>query len=116
MYTNDRTGARAPEGKPIPALIARIVLVGLIIPLNIPIYRWAWRLCFGTMEEFEACLKFVMEFQIVSLFKFELHQNAYATFKVALFVLICGGIIAIEFIGLVLVVQAVRAVWGTWAS
>ena len=100
----------------MPALIARIVLIGLIIPLNIPIYRWAWRLCFGTMEEFETCLKYVMEFQLVSLFKFEHHHNAYAQFKVGLFVLICGGIVVLEFVGLLLVVQALRDIWGTLGS
>ena len=97
----------------MPALIARIVLIGVIIPLNIPIYRWAWRFCFGTMDEFETCLQYVMEFQLVSLFKLESHRNAYASFKVALFVLICGGIIALEFVGLLLVVQALRDIWGT---
>ena len=97
----------------MPALIVRIVLIGVIIPLNIPIYRWAWRLCFGTMDEFETCLKYVMELQLISLFKLEVHHNAYATFKVGLFVLICGGIIALEFVGLLLVVQAVRAIWGS---
>jgi uncharacterized membrane protein len=100
----------------MPALIARIVLIGVIIPLNIPIYRWAWRLCFGTMEEFEICIGYVMEFQLVSLFKFEYHRSAYATFKVALFVLICGGVIALEFTGLILVFQAARALWGAWVS
>jgi len=97
----------------MPALIARIVLIGVIIPLNIPIYRWAWRFCFGTMEEFETCLKYVMEFQLVSLFKFEHHHNAYAKFKVALFVLICGGIVVLEFVGLLLVAQALRTIWST---
>ena len=97
----------------MPALIVRIVLIGVIIPLNIPIYRWAWRLCFGTMDEFETCIQYVMEFQLVSLFKFEAHRSAYATFKVALFVLICGGIVALEFVGLVLVFQALRDIWGT---
>ncbi len=97
----------------MPALIVRIVLIGVIIPLNIPIYRWAWRLCFGTMDEFETCLKYVTELQLVSLFKLEVHHNAYATFKVGLFVLICGGIIALEFVGLLLVVQSVRAIWGS---
>ncbi len=97
----------------MPALIARIVLLGVILPLNIPIYRWAWRFCFGTMEEFEVCLRYVMELQLVSLFKFELHRNAYATFKVGLFVLICGGIIVLEFVGLVLVFGALRDIWGS---
>jgi len=97
----------------MPALIARIVLLGVIIPLNIPIYRWAWRFCFGTMDEFEICLQYVMEFQLVSLFKYEYHRNAYASFKVGLFVLICGGIIVLEFVGLVLVVQALRDIWGS---
>jgi len=97
----------------MPALIARIVLLGVVIPLNIPIYRWAWRLCFGTLEEFETCLQYVLELQLVSLFKFEYHQNAYATFKVGLFVLICGGVIALEFVGLLLVVQALRDIWGS---
>lgn len=97
----------------MPALIARIVLLGVIVPLNIPIYRWAWRFCFGTMEEFEICLRYVTEFQLVSLFKYEFHRNAYATFKVGLFVLICGGIIALEFIGLLLVFQALSDIWGS---
>lgn len=97
----------------MPALIARIVLLGVVIPLNIPIYRWAWRVCFGTLEEFEICLQYVMELQLVSLFKFEYHRNAYASFKVALFVLICGGIIVLEFVGLLLVFQALRDIWGS---
>ena len=97
----------------MPALIVRIVLIGVIVPLNLPIYRWAWRLCFGTMDEFEICIQYVMELQLVSLFKFEAQRSAYATFKVALFVLICGGIIALEFVGLLLVVQALRDIWGT---
>ena len=97
----------------MPALIARIVLLGLVIPLNIPVYRWAWRFCFGTLEEFEICLHYVMEFQLISLFKYEFHNNAYATFKVGLFVLICGGIIALEFVGLLLVFQALRDIWGS---
>jgi len=97
----------------VPALIARIVLLGVVIPLNIPIYRWAWRVCFGTLEEFEICLQYVMELQLVSLFKFEYHRNAYASFKVALFVLICGGIIVLEFVGLLLVFQALRDIWGS---
>jgi hypothetical protein len=97
----------------VPALIARIVLLGVVVPLNIPIYRWAWRLCFGTLEEFEVCLRYVMEFQLVSLFKYEFHHNAYATFKVGLFVLICGGIIVLEFVGLLLVVQALRDIRGS---
>ena len=66
----------------MPALLARIVLLGVIVPINIPIYRWAWRLCFGTMDEFEICMEYVTEFQLVSLFKYEYHHNAYATFKV----------------------------------
>ncbi len=97
----------------MPALIARIVLLGVIIPLNIPIYRWAWRFCFDTMDEFEVCLQYVMEFQIVSLFKLEVHRNAYASFKVGLFVLISGGIIVLEFVGLLLVFQALWAIWGS---
>ena len=90
----------------MPFLIARIILLGVLVPLNVPIFRWAWRLCFGSMDEFETCIQYVMELQLVSLFKFEYHQNAYATFKVALFVLICGGFVALEFVGLLLVVQA----------
>jgi len=97
----------------MPALFARIVLLGVIVPLNIPIYRWAWRLCFGTMEEFEVCIDYVTELQLVSLFKFEYHHNAYATFKVALFLLICGGVIVLEFVGLILAFTALRDIWGT---
>ena len=100
----------------MPALIVRIVLIGVIVPLNLPIYRWAWRLCFGTMDEFEICIQYVMELQLVSLFKFEAQRSAYATFKVALFVLICGGIIALEFVGLLLVFQALRDIWGTLSA
>jgi hypothetical protein len=100
----------------MPALIARIVLLGVIVPLNLPIYRWAWRLCFGTMEEFEVCIGYVTEFQLVSLFKHELHHNAYASFKVFLFVGICGGITALEFIGLILVANAIFDIWGSLGS
>lgn len=96
----------------MPALLARVVLLGVIVPINIPIYRWAWRLCFGTMDEFEVCIAYVMEFQLVSLFKFEFHHNAYATFKVALFLAICGGVIALELVGLILVFQALRDIFG----
>ena len=100
----------------MPALIARIVLLGVIVPLNTPIYRWAWRLCFGTMEEFEVCVDYVMQLQLVTLFKHELHHHAYATFKVALFVAICGGIVALEFIGLILVYRAVVDIWSALNS
>ena len=100
----------------MPVLIARIVLLGVILPLNIPLFRWAWRVCFGTMEEFEACIGYVMEFQIVSLFKFEIHESAYARFKVLLFVLICGGFVALEFYGVLLIVQALRDIWETLAA
>lgn len=96
----------------MPALLARIILLGVIVPINIPIYRWAWRVCFGTMDEFEACIQYVMEFQLISLFKFEFHHNAYASFKVALFLLICGGVIVLEFVGLLLVFSALRDIWG----
>ena len=100
----------------MPALIARIVLLGVIVPLNLPIYRWAWRLCFGTMEEFKICIDFVTQFQLVSLFKLDLHHNAYAAFKVFLFVVICGGVTALELVGLVLVFDALRDIWGTLRS
>jgi hypothetical protein len=97
----------------MPALIARIVLLGVILPVNLPIYRWAWRLCFGTMEEFEVCIDYVMQFQFVALLKFDLHNQAYATFKVLLFVLICGGVTALQFVGLLLVFDALRDIWGS---
>jgi hypothetical protein len=97
----------------MPALLARIVLLGVIVPLNIPIFRWAWRVCFGTMDEFETCIKYVMEFQLVSLYKFEFHHNAYATFKVAVFLLFTIGVVVLEFVGMLLVFTALRDIWGS---
>jgi len=95
----------------MPALLARIVLLGVIVPLNIPIYRWAWRLCFGTMEEFEVCVRHVTQLHLVSLFRFEFPEASYARFKVLLFLGICVGVIALEFVGLWLVFVAVRDIW-----
>ena len=96
----------------MPALIARLVLVGVLVPLNLPVFRWAWRVCFGTMEEFETCIGYVLELKLVSLFKFELHHSAYASFKVALFAVICLGLLAVEFVGLLLLFQAAGDILG----
>ena len=48
----------------------------------------------------------MLELKLVSLFKFELHHSAYASFKVALFAAICLGLLAVEFVGLLLLFQA----------
>ena len=91
----------------MPGLIVKVALLGVIIPLNTPIFRWAWRLCFGTMEEFEACLKYVTTWSVLSLFRFELHHDAYAGFKVALFLAICVGVVASEGVIIWFLVQVV---------
>ena len=95
----------------MPIVLAKVALLGVIIPLNLPIFRWAWRVCFGSMEEFERCIQYVFSFQIVSLFRFELHHNTYARFKVGLFLAICIGVVAIEAFGLWLIGLAVRDIF-----
>jgi len=95
----------------MPILLAKIALLGVIIPLNLPIFRWAWRICFGTMEEFEACVQYLATWSIVSLFRFELHHDAYAWFKTLLFLGICVGVVLLEAVGLWLIALAFRDIF-----
>lgn len=79
------------------ALALKIAVLGVLLVINVPVYRRAFSLCFGDMEELQECLGYLYRLDLASFFRGEFHHDMYAEFKVLLFLAICGGAVAIEY-------------------
>ena len=80
------------------------ILLALLF-INIPVYLWAWRWAFGDRREFYACLKYWFMPDLVSLLRGEYLRDAWSHLKLFLFLFICLGAVALEFLGVLLIVD-----------
>lgn len=78
------------------------ILLGLI-PLNIPVYRWAWNWAFGDYREFVECLEYWFMPDVVSLLRGEYRRDFLGESKLFLFLIVCVGAVAIEFFAIAMI-------------
>lgn len=82
------------------------ILLGLVV-LNIPVYRWAWKWAFGDYREFVECLKYWFMPDVISMLRGEYWRDFWGETKLFLFLIVCVGAVALEFLAIVMVLDLI---------
>jgi len=74
-----------------------IVIIGMLLLVNIPLYKKIFYLIFKTKEDFYECMRFVFTPDLISLFRREYTRDYFGELKVSFFMFLCGGLTILEY-------------------
>ncbi|SNT15296.1 hypothetical protein SAMN05446037_104521 [Anaerovirgula multivorans] len=74
-----------------------VAIVLILIPVNIPIYKFFFKTFFSGTEDFNESLRYSFTPDLISLFRGEYWKDRFAQMKLSFFLLSCGLVTFMEY-------------------
>ncbi|CAH1057757.1 hypothetical protein [Paenibacillus pseudetheri] len=85
-----------------------LVMIILLLFLNIPVYKFLFRVFFVDNDDYNETVRHTFTPNIISLFRGEYWKDRMNTARLQFFIIICGGIVVLEYIVLIKIIAVFR--------
>ena len=85
-----------------------LVMILFLLFLNIPVYKLLFRVFFVDNDDYNESIRHTFTPNIVSLFRGEYWKDRMNTARLQFFIIICGGIVVLEYIVLIKIIAVFR--------
>ncbi|MDH6430642.1 hypothetical protein BSK49_19605 [Paenibacillus odorifer] len=85
-----------------------LVMIILLLFLNIPVYKFLFRVFFVDNDDYNESIRHTFTPNIISLFRGEYWKDRMNTARLQFFILICGGIVVLEYLVLHKIIDIFR--------
>ena len=85
-----------------------LVMIILLLFLNIPVYKLLFRVFFVDNDDYNESIRHTFTPNIISLFRGEYWKDRMNTARLQFFIIICGGIVVLEYIVLIKIIAVFR--------